>query len=91
MRHPIKKTLKIIKIMSKIWHKRQVSLHLSQKTIGQELKRIIKLRKIEQQQLSFQTGIDNGNLSKILNDKRVPTIKNLIKICQTLNVTHLNI
>ena len=85
------KTLKILKIMSEIWQKRQVTLHLSQKTIGQELKRIIKLRNIEQQQLAFQTGIDNANISRILNDKRTPTIKNLIKICKTLNVQNLKI
>ena len=85
------KTIKILQIMSEIWQKRQVTLHLSRKTIGQELKRIIKLRNIEQQQLAFQTGIDNANISRILNDKRTPTIKNLIKICKTLNVQNLKI
>jgi transcriptional regulator with XRE-family HTH domain len=52
--------------------------------IGENIKKIRKLKKVTLVQLEKKTGISNGSLSNIENDKRNPSIETLKKISDAL-------
>lgn len=50
------------------------------------LKEILEERSISLTSISEKTGIEKGNLSAIVNNKKNPTIETLEKIAQSLNI-----
>ena len=52
--------------------------------IGDNITEIMNAKEITQKELVEVTGISQSNLSNIQNNKRVPSVKNLVKIADAL-------
>ena len=57
-------------------------------TFGERIKLILMFKKISQKDFSKQIGIYQSQLSLLLNNKRMPTSRELIKIVSVLNVPY---
>lgn len=57
-------------------------------TFGQRLKLILDFKKISQRDFAKTINTSESQLSKLLNDKKKPTTKELVTIIQTLNVPY---
>ena len=54
--------------------------------IGESLKKIMEMQGVTQKELAKSSGLSQGYVSYVLNDKRVPTITALEKLCKVLYI-----
>ena len=54
--------------------------------IGENLKELMKMQGVTQKELAESAGLSQGYVSYVLNDKRVPTVIVLEKLCKVLYI-----
>lgn len=77
--HDVETAIRLI-----IWERLTMSM-----TIGERLKRIIRMRGMTQKQLAEKAGIPEPSLSQYLRGKRIPRTKTIQKICDALSISPL--
>lgn len=77
--HDVETAIRLI-----IWERMTMSM-----TIGERLKRIIRMRGMTQKQLAEKAGIPEPSLSQYLRGKRIPRTKTIQKICDALHISPL--